>query len=118
VRDLDLGEDIAGLELVGRLDREEAERVLDTLRARLAGTSCSKLMVVVRKWHGFEPDAALSSHAMNAKMELLKHLDRYALLGGPEWLRAMAGTFGALVTPEVRTFDLDEEDAALRWLRS
>lgn len=118
VNELDLGEDIAGFELVGRLDREEAERALDTVRARLTGTECSKLMVVVRKWHGFEADAALSSHVMNAKIDLLKHCDRYAVVGGPDWIRALAGTFGKLVKPEVRTFDLDEEEAALRWLRS
>ncbi|MEQ8410317.1 MAG: STAS/SEC14 domain-containing protein [Erythrobacter sp.] len=118
VRELDLGEDIAGFELVGRLDREEAERVLDTVRARLAGTDCSKLMVVIRKWHGFAADAALSRHAMSSKIDLLKHCDRYAVVGGPDWLRALAGSFGALVQPEVRTFELDEEDEALAWLRS
>lgn len=118
VNELDLGEDIAGFELVGRLDREEAERALDTVRARLVGTQCSRLMVVIRKWHGFEADAALSRHAMSSKIDLLKHCDRYAVVGGPDWLRALAGSFGALVQPEVRTFDLDEEDEALRWLRS
>jgi len=118
VRMLDLGDDIAGFELVGRLDRAEAERALDTVRARLVGTDCSKLIVVIRKWHGFEADAAFSSHVMNAKLDLLKHLDRYAVVGGPDWLRTMAGTFGRLVTPEVRSFDLDEEEAALAWLKS
>ncbi|KPP85842.1 STAS/SEC14 domain-containing protein [Erythrobacter sp. HL-111] len=118
VNELDLGADIAAFEVVGRIDREEAERVLDSVRARLAGTDCSKLMVVIRKWHGFEADAALSRHAMNSKIDLLRHCERYAVVGGPDWLRAMAGTFGALVKPEVRTFDLDEEDEALAWLRS
>lgn len=118
VNELDLGDDIAVFELVGRLDREEAERALDTVRARLVGTECSRLMVVIRKWHGFEADAALSSHVMNSKIDLLKHCDRYAVVGGPDWMRALAGTFGKLVKPEVRTFDLDEEDEALGWLRS
>jgi len=117
VNELDLGDDIAGFELVGRLDREEAEGVLDKVRARMVGTDCSKLMVVIRKWHGFEADAALSRHAMSSKIDLLKHCDRYAVVGGPDWLRAMAVTFGSLVKPEVRTFELDEEDEALRWLR-
>lgn len=114
----DVGPDVAVIELIGRLDREEAENGLDLVRARLAATGATKLMVVVRKWHGFDPDAALSGKVMQAKLDLLGKLDRYAVVGGPAWLRQMASGFGPLVKPEVRSFALDEEEAALAWLRA
>jgi hypothetical protein len=118
VNELDLGEGIAGFELVGRLDREESERILAMAQAKLSRPECSRLMVVIRKWHGLETDTALSGKVWGTKLDLLNRVDRYAVVGGPDWLRAMAGAMGALVKPEVRAFELDEEDEALRWLRS
>ncbi|MEE4337601.1 STAS/SEC14 domain-containing protein [Erythrobacter sp.] len=117
VNELDLGEDIAGFELVGRLDREESERILAMAQAKLSRPECSKLIVVIRKWHGFDSDSALSGKVWGTKLDLLNRVERYAVVGGPDWLRAMAGAMGALVKPEMRTFDLDEEEEALRWLR-
>jgi hypothetical protein len=113
----DEGPDVVVIELTGRLDRAEAENGLDLVRARLDVTGARKLMVVVRKWHGFDPDGALSTHVMQGKIELLGRLDRYALVGGPGWLRQMADTFGPLVKPEVRSFAGGDEAAALAWLR-
>ncbi|OBV10834.1 STAS/SEC14 domain-containing protein [Erythrobacter dokdonensis] len=113
----DEGADVVVIELTGRLDRAESENALDLVRARLDITGARRLMVVVRKWHGFDPDAALSTHVMQGKLELLGRLDRYALVGGPGWLRQMADSFGALVKPQVRSFDAGEETAALAWLR-
>ncbi|MDC8753643.1 STAS/SEC14 domain-containing protein [Erythrobacter sp. sf7] len=113
----DKGTDVVVIELTGRLDRTEAENGLDLVRARLDMSGARKLMVVVRKWHGFDPDAALSTHVMQGKIELLARLDRYALVGGPGWLRQMADTFGPLVKPEVRSFADGEDAAALAWLR-
>lgn len=117
VRARDEGADLVAIELTGRLDRAESENGLDLVRARLDVSGARNLMVVVRKWHGFDPDAALSTHVMQGKLELLGRLDRYALVGGPGWLRQLASTFGPLVKPEVRSFDLKEEEAALAWLR-
>lgn len=118
VAERDVGPDVAVIELTGRLDREETENGLDLVRARLVATGATRLMVVIRKWHGFDPDAALSGKVMQGQLDLLDKLDRYAVVGGPGWLRQMASTFGPLVKPEVRSFDADEEDAALAWLRS
>lgn len=114
----DAGPDVAVFELVGRLDRTEAENVLARARARLADPACSRLMVVIRKWHGFDPDTALSARVLHDKAALLDAAERYAVVGGPGWLRQMASTFGALAKPEVRAFALEDEAAALAWLRS
>lgn len=114
----DRGADVAVFELAGRLDRAEAERVLARARERLADPACSRLMVVIRKWHGFDAGTALSGKALEDKAALMSQLDRYAVVGGPGWLRQIASTFGALAGPEVRAFALEDEAAALAWLRA
>lgn len=113
----DAGAGIAVLELTGRLDRHETERVLALLHDKLADPACARLMLVVRQWHGFDADTAFSSAVWQGKVGLIDQIERYALVGGPVWLRQMAAAFGALVKPEVRTFDLADEEAALVWLR-
>jgi hypothetical protein len=118
VNELDLGEDIAAFEIVGRLDRDESERILALAQAKLSRPDCTKLIVVIRKWHGFEPGSAMSGKVWGTKLDLLGRVDRYAVVGGPDWLRAMAGAMGALVKPDVRAFEPDEQDKALAWLRS
>ncbi|ODS97237.1 MAG: hypothetical protein ABS49_09910 [Erythrobacter sp. SCN 62-14] len=113
----DAGPGVAVFELAGRLDRHETERVLARVHEKLADPDCARLMVVVRKWHGFDADTAFSSAVWQGKLGLIDQIERYALVGGPAWMRQMAAGFGALVKPEVRTFDLADEEAALDWLR-
>ena len=107
---------IAAFELTGRLDREESERGVAMVRAALEDPDCSRLMIVIKTWHGFDPDAAISREVMAGKLELMKHLARYAIVGGPGWIRNLASTFSILVKPEIKSFDLDDQDKALAWL--
>ena len=116
-RPIDSGSDkIAAFQLSGRLDRKESERGVAMVRAALEAPECSRLMIVIRNWHGFDADAAFSREVMAGKLELMKKLERYAIVGGPAWIRNLAGTFGALVKPDIRSFDEDDEEAALAWL--
>ncbi|GMN02559.1 STAS/SEC14 domain-containing protein [Erythrobacter sp. MTPC3] len=116
-RELDIGKpEIAAFELSGRLDREESERGVAMVRARMAEDDCSRLMIVIKHWHGFDPDTLLSSAVASGKLDLIGKLDRYAIVGGPKWIGSMAGVVGALLKPEIRAFDLDKRDKAIAWL--
>ena len=107
---------IAAFELSGRLDRAESERGVAMVRAALEDPACSRLMIVIRNWHGFDPDAAISGEVMTGKLELMKHLERYAIVGGPAWIGGMAEVMGHLIKPELRAFELEDQDAAVDWL--
>ena len=50
-------------------------------------------------------------------MDFIKQLDRYAIVGGPEWMRSLAETMSPAVDLEIKGFDLDEEGEALKWLK-
>ncbi|MEO1488915.1 MAG: STAS/SEC14 domain-containing protein, partial [Pseudomonadota bacterium] len=49
-------------------------------------------------------------------LELLKHIDRYAIVGGPDWIRNLSGVLGALLKPEIKGFELEDLDEAMEWL--
>ncbi|QUL37216.1 STAS/SEC14 domain-containing protein [Erythrobacter sp. JK5] len=115
--ELDIGKPgIAAFELTGRLDRAESERGVAMVRARLEDPDCSKLLIVIRSWHGFDLDAMFSSEVVRGKLDLIGKLDRYAIVGGPDWIHGMVGPINLLLKPDIRAFDLDEQDEALAWL--
>jgi len=107
---------VAAFELAGRLDRTESEAGIELIRKRLEAPECSRLMMVIRRWHGFEMDTAFSPEVMKGKLALVDQLDRYAIVGGPDWIRTLAATVGSMLKPEVRAFDLDDLDDAKEWL--
>lgn len=115
--ELDIGHpNIAAFELSGRLDRAESERGVAMVRARLEDPDCSRLMIVIRHWHGFDFDTVFSSEVLRGKLDLIGKLDRYAIVGGPGWIGAMSGIMGSLLKPDIRAYDLDEQGKAVAWL--
>jgi hypothetical protein len=118
-RELDIGKPkIAAFELLGRLDKEQSEAAVELVRARLERPDCSRLMLVITNWHGFDAEVILSEKVLPAKLELMSEFDRCAILGGPHWIKAAAGFVGAFIPPEIRVFDLDNRVDALEWLGS
>lgn len=117
IHEIDIGKPgIAAYALSGRLDRAESERGIAMIRARFATSDCSRLMLVIRGWHGFDADTVFSTQVMAGKLELMKQLERYAIVGGPDWIKALAGFMDPLIKPELRCFALDEQDVAVEWL--
>jgi len=109
---------IAAFQLAGRLDSAESERGIAMVEARLNDPACSKLMMVIQSWHGFEAELLFDFGLMRSKMGLINEIDRYAIVGGPDWLGGTAQVMGALIKPKIRAFDLDDQDDAVTWLSS
>lgn len=53
---------------------------------------------------------------MKMKLKAIHGVERYALVGGPSWLRSWIGLVGPMFTMEVRHFPADEEELAWAWL--
>lgn len=107
---------IAAFQLAGRLDSAESERGIAMVEARLKDSSCSSLMMVIKSWHGFEAELLFDFGLMRSKLGLIDEIERYAIVGGPSWIGGTAQIMGALVKPDIRAFDEDEQEEALAWL--
>lgn len=117
--ELELGKPaIAAYELSGRLDREESERGVAAVRARMQDPSCTRMLLVIRKWHGFDLDRLLSRDVLAGKLEVANTLERYAIVGGPKWVRVYAEFTSHFVKAEIRGFEEDELDQAVTWLEA
>jgi hypothetical protein len=62
------------------------------------------------------PLASAAGAVARLKGSALRKLDRYAVVGGPDWIEGVVPVAGALTPVEVRHFDADEEDEARAWI--
>ncbi len=89
----------------GEIDRPHADAV------RLVDVGDSSIVA-------FELDGRIDEdNAAMMIMDFIKRLDRYAIVGGPEWMRSLAEKMSPVVNLEIKGFDLDEESEALEWLK-
>lgn len=117
VRELDIGKpNIAAFALSGRLDREESERGVAMVQERFEDADCRNLLLVIENWHGFDLDRLLSRKVLSGKLEIANKLDRYAIVGGPKWVRRYAEFTGAFVKAEIKAFELEDREEAIAWL--
>lgn len=76
------------------------------------------LLVKFENFDGFDWSAIFSDTTYAAKTQSLHHIRRYAIVGAPGWMSAIATAFDPLFSLEMKTFNNEEEDAAWEWLES
>lgn len=76
------------------------------------------LMVIVDDFEGFEPQILFDAATWSAKRESLSRVRRYAVVGGPSFIRNAASFFGAFIPVEIKAFERHEEEEAWQWLNA
>lgn len=76
------------------------------------------LMVIVDDFDGFDAQILFDAGTWSSKRESLSHVRRYAVVGGPAFIRRAAGFFGAFIPVEIKAFERHEEDEAWQWLNA
>ncbi|MDJ0643110.1 MAG: STAS/SEC14 domain-containing protein [Erythrobacter sp.] len=108
---------IAIYEIDGKIRKRDMAVGKEILQKFLDDREPRKLMAVIKDFAGFELALLADRELFRMKLEAAKHLDRYAFVGAPKWLEGYISTMDTLTKPEMRTFDADERDEALAWLR-
>lgn len=108
---------IAIFEIDGKIRKADMAVSKQILQRFLNDQEPRKLMAVIKDFAGFELGLLADRELIKMKFEAVKHLDRYAIVGAPNWLQGYISTMDTLIKPELRTFDADEQDEALAWLK-
>ena len=103
-------DDLCALEIVGRFTAADLENAYGLLEGAYA------VLVRISRYDGFDWSAAFTDATIRGKTRALRHIRKYAVVGGPGWMRTVIGIFGPLTSIETRYFDADEEAAAWTWL--
>ena len=108
--------DVFGFELDGSVSAAEMEAVADYFDEAFDRGEPVRLLGRIRRIGGFEPAGLFSGKYLQMKLKALRRVERYALVGGPAWLRAWAEALDPLVAAELRHFEAEEEALAWAWL--
>ncbi|TDL79643.1 STAS/SEC14 domain-containing protein [Palleronia sediminis] len=107
---------LLAFEIDGRITPEDVDRMLAPLAPHLEEGRKVNLLVRIASFDGFDP-SILTRSLMGTKFDAMSHLGRYALIGAPPWMAAIAGTVGGMMPFGLRLFDAKDEDAAWAWAR-
>ena len=108
--------EVLGIEIDGRLTDEEMARVSAELNRRREARRIEGLLLRVRSLGRVDPSIALDGEYLRMKLGFLGELNRYAVIGGPDWLRDWLNFFRPFVRFELRHFEPAAETAAWTWL--
>jgi len=108
--------DVLGFELDGRIGAADARAAADYVNEALDRKQPVRLLARVKRVDGAELGALFGHESLAARVGLLERLDRYAVVGGPDWLCAWVAAIDPLVDAELRHFGADQEAQAWSWL--
>ena len=74
------------------------------------------LIVIVHDYEGIDWSAAWKEPTIFGKTRALKHIRKYALVGGPAWFHAGVSFFKPFLSIEMKTFELEEVESAWEWI--
>jgi SpoIIAA-like len=109
---------VIAFEVNGRIRSEDMRRVIAVSEEALKAHERLRVLVRVVNFDGVGLEALREEGLVAMKMKGLRQVERYALVGGPTWMKTVAGWSSPLVRTETRHFDLAQEEAAWRWLEA
>ena len=111
-------EDVFAFEIEGHLDDASLENLYGLLDAAYADHEEIDLLIRLTGYDGMDWSAAFSESMISLREKSLKHLRRYAIVGGPFWLQSSVTLLQPFLSIDIRTFEDDEETEAWQWLET
>ena len=108
--------DVIGFEIDGKISAVEAEAVVEYFDAALKGDGPLRLLGKMKHIGGAEFGAFFDRAFLRVKYNILGRLDRYAVVGGPAWLRVWVTALDKLTKADIRHFKASDEPLAWQWL--
>lgn len=101
----------------GVIEKETVDAMAKQLVPFFATHPSSRLLVRIVSLDGVEPRGLLSTEVLSMKLEALRSVERYAVVGAPGWMRKLIEAIAPLFEElEVRAFDREDEASAWAWV--
>lgn len=108
---------VGAFEIDGPVMQQDVRAVIVELEALLAAPGKLRMLGRISHFAGFDPAVVLDGGLLQMKADMLRRLERYAIVGAPAWMARVAGMVGKLVPQlEIRLFPLADEAAAWEWI--
>ena len=108
--------DVIGFEVNGKISAVEAAAAVDYYNDALEEGRPLRLLGKMKHIGGAELGAFFDRAFLKLKRDILGRLDRYAIVGGPAWLRGWVAALDELAKADIRHFKASDEALAWQWL--
>ena len=108
--------DVLAFELDGTIRAGEAEAIGEYFNEAFDRGRPLHILGRIKHLGGAQPGVALNPEYLLMKLRALRGVDRYAVVGGPAWVRTWIALVNPLVKMDVRHFEVDEEGLAWTWV--
>ena len=109
-------DDLYGFEVTGHITAADVENIYGLLAEAYSRHPRIDLLVRLTNYDGWDWNVITRETTMIVKTKALRHIRRYAVVGGPEWIAGMIRLFNPFLSIEMKHFASDEEGAARAWL--
>jgi hypothetical protein len=117
VRRLDTDrDDVFAVEIAGRISASDVENIYGLLEGAYQLHDKIDMLVRIADYDGVDWNAALRDVGLLRKTRTLKHIRRYAVVGGPGWMGTMIGFFDPFFSIEMKHFTAEKEAEAWAWI--
>jgi len=109
-------EDVFAFEAVGHITASDVENIYGLIEGACALHDKIDMLVRIRDYDGMDWDAAMKDFGLLGKTHVLRHIRRYAIVGGPGWIGPMVNVFKPFFSIEMKHFAAEEEAEAWTWI--
>lgn len=110
--------DAFAFEIDGHAGRAELEAVSKYFLNELQDKDKVRVLGRITQLGGFQMSGLFTGDYFAMKRGFLEKLDRYAVVGGPPWLRSTMNALAPLFRIEIRHFETADEEAAWAWIEA
>lgn len=109
---------VMAFEVDGVLTASEIPNITQRLETFLEGQDSVRLLARMKNYSGFEPSILMHSGGLfSMKISAMKKVERYAIVGAPNWMSKVVETVNPLFPKmEMKSFSTEQESEALAWL--
>jgi hypothetical protein len=109
--------DVLAFEMDGRFPSEDLKRAIDEVNAFLGPRERVRMLGRLGRWGGIDPRWIMQGGLLSMKLAAIRKVERYALVGGPDWMRRALQALDALFPDmAIRAFAAESEDEAWAWI--
>jgi hypothetical protein len=108
--------DLLAFDINGHIIAEEVGDIYRQLEAAYDEHDKIDLLVRLTNLDGWDWGVMWTEATWIGKTHALQHIRRYAVVGGPAWVRNAVAIFDPLFKMQMREFELADEQAAWDWL--
>lgn len=107
---------VVEIRLDGRITREDYDGCIDKLQSFIDTHGTVKLIEIIDSFTGFDPSTIWEGIKFDFRN--IKHISHVAVVSDIGWISPASKAAGALISTQLRTFDMEHLDQARTWVRT